>query len=214
MTTKATSPAGSRRPASALQATSGRGYKNCRSSRRLARQGTRSTNDPSRSPQRPALMAGSSSSVSVRSSCRADHLRPRRRHDPGSRFQSVRARDSHTADKAMFRHHPFIVHAPSFQLALVPARRVQGTIRDKDSGRPIAGLEIQARPYSTSTAAFPHWVSRPRPTPTANIKSKDSASCWATVCSSRPPRGSPTLARRSRFPPRRRAGTDHILTSP
>ena len=49
-----------------------------------------------------------------------------------------------TADKGMMRREPFIVHAPKFQLALAPTRRVQGTIRDKDSGRPIAGLEIQA----------------------------------------------------------------------
>ena len=42
------------------------------------------------------------------------------------------------------RREPFIVHAPKFQLALAPTKRVQGTVRDKDSGRPIAGLEIQA----------------------------------------------------------------------
>jgi RNA polymerase sigma factor (sigma-70 family) len=49
-----------------------------------------------------------------------------------------------TADRGMMRREPFIVHDPKFQLALAPTRRVQGTVRDKDSGRPIAGLEIQA----------------------------------------------------------------------
>ena len=49
-----------------------------------------------------------------------------------------------SVDKGMMRREPFIVHAPNFQLALAPGIRVQGTIRDNDSGRPIAGLEIQA----------------------------------------------------------------------
>jgi hypothetical protein len=44
----------------------------------------------------------------------------------------------------MMQPEPFIVHAPRFRLALAPAKRLQGTIRDKDSGRPIAGLEILA----------------------------------------------------------------------
>ena len=44
----------------------------------------------------------------------------------------------------MMRHEPFIVHAPKFQLALAPGVRVQGKVRDKESGRPIAGLQIQA----------------------------------------------------------------------
>jgi hypothetical protein len=49
-----------------------------------------------------------------------------------------------SVDKGMMHREPFIVHAPRFQLALAPTRRVQGTIRDKDSGRPITGLEIKA----------------------------------------------------------------------
>jgi RNA polymerase sigma factor (sigma-70 family) len=53
-------------------------------------------------------------------------------------------REIRDVDKGMMRRQPFIVHAPNFQLALPPGIRVQGTIRDNDSGRPIAGLEIQA----------------------------------------------------------------------
>jgi RNA polymerase sigma factor (sigma-70 family) len=49
-----------------------------------------------------------------------------------------------SVDKGMMHREPFIVHAPQFQLALAPGIRVQGTIRDKDSSRPIVGLEIQA----------------------------------------------------------------------
>jgi RNA polymerase sigma factor (sigma-70 family) len=48
------------------------------------------------------------------------------------------------SDLIMMRREPFIVHAPKFQLALAPSVRVEGKVRDKESGRPIAGLEIQA----------------------------------------------------------------------
>ena len=44
----------------------------------------------------------------------------------------------------MISRRPFIVHAPKFQLALAPSKRVEGIARDKDTGKPIAGLEIQA----------------------------------------------------------------------
>ena len=49
-----------------------------------------------------------------------------------------------TVDRAMLRRQSFIVHAPNFQLAPAPSKRVEGVIRDKDSGKPIAGLDIQA----------------------------------------------------------------------
>jgi RNA polymerase sigma factor (sigma-70 family) len=47
-------------------------------------------------------------------------------------------------DRGTMRRHPFIVRAPGSQLVLAPTQWVQGVIRDKDSGKPIAGLEIQA----------------------------------------------------------------------
>jgi RNA polymerase sigma factor (sigma-70 family) len=56
-----------------------------------------------------------------------------------------------TVDRGMMRREPFIVHAPKFQLALPPARRVEGVVRDKDSGAPIAGLEIQAAVFDPSS---------------------------------------------------------------
>jgi RNA polymerase sigma factor (sigma-70 family) len=52
-----------------------------------------------------------------------------------------------SVDRGMVRNKPFIVRAPKFQLALAPARRVEGVFRDKSSGKPIAGLEIQAAVY-------------------------------------------------------------------
>jgi RNA polymerase sigma factor (sigma-70 family) len=56
-----------------------------------------------------------------------------------------------TVDRGMMRREPFIVHAPRFQLALAPARRVEGVVRDKDSGRPIAGLEIHAAVFDENS---------------------------------------------------------------
>ena len=44
----------------------------------------------------------------------------------------------------MMQRESFIVHAPTFQLALAPAKRIQGMIRDKDSGLPIPGVQIRA----------------------------------------------------------------------
>ena len=56
-----------------------------------------------------------------------------------------------TVDRGMMRHAPFIVHAPRFQLALPPSKRVEGVVRDKDSGAPIAGLEIHAAAFDESS---------------------------------------------------------------
>jgi RNA polymerase sigma factor (sigma-70 family) len=49
-----------------------------------------------------------------------------------------------TVDRGMIRNEPFIVHSPVFQLALTPSTQVEGVVSDKDSGKPIAGLEIRA----------------------------------------------------------------------
>ena len=56
-----------------------------------------------------------------------------------------------TVDRAMVRRQSFIVHAPKFQLALAPSKRVEGVIRDKDSGKPIAGLHLQAAAFDESS---------------------------------------------------------------
>lgn len=47
-------------------------------------------------------------------------------------------------DRGMLTPAPLIVHAPKFQVAPSPTKRVEGIARDKDSGDPIAGLEIRA----------------------------------------------------------------------
>ena len=106
-----------------------------------------------------------------------------------------------TSDRGMMHREPFIVHAPRFQLALAPARRVHGAIRDKDSGKPVAGLEIQAavfdehsripgRGIEATTDALGSIVSTAlrRPPPTA--------------CSSRRPKVCRTPTRASRSRPR------------
>jgi RNA polymerase sigma factor (sigma-70 family) len=53
-----------------------------------------------------------------------------------------------TVDRGMMQHQPFIVYAPKFQLALAPSRRIEGVFRDKDSGKPIAGLELWAAVFN------------------------------------------------------------------
>ena len=54
-------------------------------------------------------------------------------------------REIRDVDKGMMQRQPFIVHAPTTPSSpWSPGIRVQGSIRDSDSGRPIAGLEIQA----------------------------------------------------------------------
>ena len=55
------------------------------------------------------------------------------------------------SNKQMMRPMPFIVQAPRFQLALTPSKRVEGVARDKDSGRPIAGLQINAAVFDPSS---------------------------------------------------------------
>ena len=49
---------------------------------------------------------------------------------------------------------PFIVHAPRFQIALAPSKRVEGVARDKDSGKPIAGLEIRAAVFDENNMVW------------------------------------------------------------
>ncbi len=56
-----------------------------------------------------------------------------------------------TTDRGRMRPEPFVVHAPRFQLALAPSKRIEGVARDKDSGKPIAGLEIQAAVFDESS---------------------------------------------------------------
>ena len=49
-----------------------------------------------------------------------------------------------STERKSLRPRPFVIHAPGFQLALAPSRRVEGMVRDTDTGRPIAGLLIRA----------------------------------------------------------------------
>ncbi|WP_435011011.1 sigma-70 family RNA polymerase sigma factor [Tundrisphaera lichenicola] len=49
-----------------------------------------------------------------------------------------------SSDKGMMSPTPFIVHAPKFQLALAPSKGVEGVVRDKETGKPIVGLKINA----------------------------------------------------------------------
>jgi RNA polymerase sigma factor (sigma-70 family) len=44
-----------------------------------------------------------------------------------------------------------VVHAPRFQVAVQPGRRVAGVARDADTGKPIAGIEIKAAVYDENS---------------------------------------------------------------
>jgi hypothetical protein len=60
---------------------------------------------------------------------------------------SVMSRDEpeiRAPQRAMAGPTPFLVRPPRFQVAAAPTRRVEGIARDKDTGKPIAGLEIEA----------------------------------------------------------------------
>ncbi|WP_406699753.1 sigma-70 family RNA polymerase sigma factor [Singulisphaera sp. Ch08] len=54
-------------------------------------------------------------------------------------------------DRGMMTPIALVVHAPKFQVALSPTKRVEGIARDKDSGAPIAGLKIRAAVYDESS---------------------------------------------------------------
>jgi RNA polymerase sigma factor (sigma-70 family) len=56
-----------------------------------------------------------------------------------------------SVERILMRPQPFIVHAPRFQLALPPSKRVEGVARDRDSGAPIAGLVINAAVFDESS---------------------------------------------------------------
>src|SRR5262249_1201504 len=57
-------------------------------------------------------------------------------------------------DRGMMMKSPLVVHAPKFQVAVPPSKRVEGVVRDKDSGKPIAGLEINAAVFDESSLIY------------------------------------------------------------
>jgi hypothetical protein len=55
----------------------------------------------------------------------------------------VRAIDRDTPDRATI-----VFHAPRFEHAVAPTQPIEGIIRDKDTGRPIAGVRLQGAVYN------------------------------------------------------------------
>ena len=74
-----------------------------------------------------------------------------------------------------------IYHARRFEYAAAPTRPIEGVIRDKDTGRPIAGLMLQRHGLRRAQPASRPRASRRRPTPRATIASP--------ACPRRPPIG-------------------------
>jgi RNA polymerase sigma factor (sigma-70 family) len=62
------------------------------------------------------------------------------------------------SQKGMMHSMPFNVHSPKFQLALAPSKRVEGIARDKDSGKPIAGLELKAAVFDEHSSIWAEGV--------------------------------------------------------
>ena len=62
-----------------------------------------------------------------------------------------------------------VFHAPRFQYAVAPTKPVEGVVRDKDTGRPIAGLRLRAAVYEERQPGPRARASRLRPTPRAAI---------------------------------------------
>lgn len=58
-------------------------------------------------------------------------------------------------DRGMMTASSIIVHAPKFQVALSSSKQVEGIARDKDSGSPIAGLEIHAAVFDERNPLLP-----------------------------------------------------------
>ncbi len=108
-----------------------------------------------------------------------------------------------TVDKSWVEPRPIVFHAPKFQHAAAPSKPIEGYVRDKDTGKPIAGLMIRANvsargitPGSGASRRRPTrrgitaWTACPRRRPT-------SSSCSSAT-------GPPTPTRSSRSRPSRR----------
>ncbi len=52
--------------------------------------------------------------------------------------------EARCVDRRLGESRSFVFHAPRFEHAVAPAKPVEGVIRDKDTGRPIAGLTLHA----------------------------------------------------------------------
>ena len=50
-------------------------------------------------------------------------------------------------DRDSREHRTIVFHAPKFEQALAPTQPIQGVIRDKDTGRPIAGVKLRGAVY-------------------------------------------------------------------
>ena len=90
------------------------------------------------------------------------------------------------------------IHARRFEYAVAPTKPVEGIVRDKDTGRPIAGLTLHAAVYRGRAPSARSRASRRRPTPRAAIAS--------SACPRRPPINWPSSRLRGSLTPRRPSG--------
>jgi RNA polymerase sigma factor (sigma-70 family) len=59
-----------------------------------------------------------------------------------------------TRDQTGMTANPLVIHARRFQYAVAPTKTVEGVVRDKDTGRPIAGLTLHAAVYDAQVLAL------------------------------------------------------------
>ena len=88
-----------------------------------------------------------------------------------------------------------VFHARRFEHAVEPTKPIEGIVRDKDSGQPIAGLTLHAAVFDASTASSQPKASRRRPTPRVAIASP--------ACPRRPPIGCSSSRARVSLTPQR-----------
>jgi len=56
-----------------------------------------------------------------------------------------------TVDRSWVEPRPLVIHAPKFEHAVAPAKIIGGVVRDKNSGRPIAGAKIRGMVFEESS---------------------------------------------------------------
>ncbi len=56
-----------------------------------------------------------------------------------------------TIDRSWVEPKPLVIHSPRFEHAVAPAKIVAGVVRDKDNGRPLAGVKIRGMVFEESS---------------------------------------------------------------
>ena len=102
---------------------------------------------------------------------RDPRLRADDRHGPALRHGPRRSPTSARRPTRCGRPSPIVFHARRFEYAAAPGKPIEGIVRDKDTGRPLAGLDPPRRGLRRTQPRSRPRASRRRPTPRAIIAS-------------------------------------------